>query len=429
MSAYKNRLLDPVIETYFAQLPALSLDGAKAVGKTATASRYASHILHVDRDDGEDIIQGGFEVLKAQQRPLLIDEWQRYPRSWDYVRRLVDEDYSPGQFLLTGSAIPREAQTHSGAGRIVRFRMRPMSLQERGLLEPTVSLKDLLSASVDRVSGSSNLNLTNYIEEIVASGFPGIRKLPNPSRELALDGYIKNLIEREFQEAGTFVRKPAILNNWLKAYGAATSSTTSYETILAASTPGEANKPSSKTTLSYRDTLDSLWMTDRVPAWAPSGSHLTALSKSPKHFLADPALAARLLRIDAQQLIRGTRHPLIKTISDKKVKKEGAIGRFFEALVALSLQTYAQVNNAELSHFRTRNGDREIDFIIEGGNAIVAIEVKSSASVDNSDVKHLNWLAEKYSDYNIMRIIITTGQNAYTRTDGVHVIPAALLGA
>jgi len=429
VTAYKERLLDPVIKTHFAQLPALSIDGAKAVGKTATASRYANHILHIDRDDGEDIIQGGFEVLKAQQRPLLIDEWQRYPRSWDYVRRLVDEDYSPGQFLLTGSAIPRGAQTHSGAGRIVRFRMRPMSLQERGLQDPTVSLKDLLNNSIDRVSGSTSINLTDYIEEIISSGFPGIRELPGPSRELALDSYIRNLTEREFQEAGTFVRKPTILNNWLKAYGAATSSTASYETILAASTPGEANKPSSKTTLSYRDTLDSLWMTDRVPAWAPSGNHLTALSKSPKHFLADPALSARLLRIDAQQLIRGTRHPLIKAVPDKRVRKEGAIGRFFEALVALSLQTYAMVNNAELSHFRTVNGNREIDFIIEGDNAIVAAEVKSSASADSDDVKHLNWLAEKYSDYNIVRIIITTGQNAYTRPDGVHVIPAALLGA
>ncbi|MCL2680171.1 MAG: DUF4143 domain-containing protein [Coriobacteriia bacterium] len=140
-------------------------------------------------------------------------------------------------------------------------------------------------------------------------------------------------------------------------------------------------------------------------------------------------MSARLLRIDAQQLIRGARHPLIKAISEKKVRKEGTIGRFFEALVALSLQTYSHVNNAELSHFRTANGDREIDFIVEGDNAIVAVEVKSSASVDSDDVKHLNWLAKKYPDYNIARIIITAGQNAYTRSDGIHVIPAILLGA
>ena len=420
---YKKRLLDPIIKSYFKELPALSIDGAKAVGKTATASRYARHIMRLDIDEGIDLLGGGLPVLKAQQKPLLIDEWQRFPRSWDYVRRLVDEDSSPGQYLLTGSAIPQQTCTHSGAGRIVRLRMRPLSLEERELEVPAVRVKDLLNGSVDQINATSGLDLTNYITEITASGFPGIRPLSPVARETQLDSYLANLTEREFPENGVFVRKPAILLNWLRSYAAATASVSSYQAILDASTPGEDQKPSGKTTLAYRDTLDSLWITDRVQAWLPAGKTLTALGKKPKHFLADPALAARLLHITADQLLSGTARPLLT------LNTGSTIGRFFEALVALSLQTYATVNRAGLFHFRSAKGDREIDFIMERGFSILAIEVKLSSDVTDADVAHLNWLAANYPDYAITRIVLNAGKNAYTRKDGIHVIPASLLGA
>jgi len=423
LDSYKKRLLDSTIKEYFKELPALSIDGAKAVGKTATASRYAKHIMHLDIEEGLDVIAGGLDVLSLQPKPLLIDEWQRFPRSWDYIRRLVDTDNSPGQYLLTGSAIPRKAQTHSGAGRIVRLRMRPLSLEERDIETPAIRVKDLLNGSVDQVSARSELSLVHYIREVTASGFPGMRALSENIREAQLDSYLSNLTEHEFPESGTFVRKPDILQGWLRAYAAATASTASYQEILDASTPGESQKPSKATTLTYRDTLDSLWMTDRVPAWLPSTNPFAALSKGPKHFLADPALAARLLRLSADKLISGTARPLLKP------KAGAAIGRLFEALIALSLQTYAQVNQARLYHFRSAKGDKEIDFIIERGLSLVAVEVKSSPEVTASDVRHLNWLAENCPDYDIACIVVTTGQNAYTRPDGIHVIPATLLGA
>ena len=423
MEQYRKRLLDPIIESYFKELPALSIDGAKAVGKTATASRYAEHTMHLDIDEGIDLLGGGLPVLKAQQKPLLLDEWQRFPRSWDYVRRLVDEDNSPGQYLLTGSAVPRKATTHSGAGRIVRLRMRPLSLEERELETPAIRMKDLLDGSIDQVGAASSLDLTDYITEITASGFPGIRPLSSNAQQVQLDSYIKNLTEREFSENGILVRKPDTLKRWLRAYAAATASTSSYQAILDASTPGETEKPSSKTTLNYRDALESLWIIDQVPAWLPTASPFTALGKSPKHFLADPALTARLLHITADQLLSGTAHPLLKQ------KTGTTIGRLFEALIALSLQTYAMVNDAELYHFRSAKGDREIDFIIERGFSIVAIEVKSSSEITGSDVEHLNWLSDNFPDYSITRVVLNSGKNAYTRPDGIHVIPAALLGA
>jgi len=412
-----------MITEYFSGLPALSIDGAKAVGKTVTASRYAKQILRLDIDENIDLLGGGLSVLREQEKPLLIDEWQRYPQSWDYVRRLVDEDYSSGQYLLTGSAVPRKVKTHSGAGRIVRLRMRPLSLAERELEEPKISLSSLLDNSVDEVSGASMLNLTDYIREITASGFPGLRHLSENLREVQLDSYLTNIADKEFPENDIIVRKPDILTKWLIAYAAATATTTSYEKILVASTAGEAQKPSKSTTLSYRDALDSLFITDRVDAWLPTMNTFSSLGKSPKHFLADPALTARLLHISTKQLITGAATAMLQP------EKGTTLGRLFEALIALSLQSYAQANSAQLRHFRSSKGDREVDFIIEKGFSVVAVEAKTSASITSEDVKHLNWLAKTYPDYSITRIVLNTGKFAYTRKDGVHVIPAALLGA
>ncbi|NMO54824.1 AAA family ATPase [Actinoplanes sp. TBRC 11911] len=116
------------------------------------------------------------------QGPVLVDEWQREPAVWDFVRRSVDRSPAPARFLLTGSATPTSAPTHSGAGRIVQLRVRPMSLAERALAEPTVSLGELLTGRRPAVGGSTALNLVDYAEEIVRSGFPAIRQLPPRAR-------------------------------------------------------------------------------------------------------------------------------------------------------------------------------------------------------------------------------------------------------
>jgi predicted AAA+ superfamily ATPase len=134
--------------------------------------------------------------IERVPQPVLIDEWQREPYVWDLVRRSVDRDYSPGRFLLTGSATPTEAPTHSGAGRIVRLRMRPMSLAGRGVAVPSVSLADLLTGERPPVGGSSPMSLQDYADEVVRSGLPAVRTLPDRVRRAQLDGYLsKNLSE------------------------------------------------------------------------------------------------------------------------------------------------------------------------------------------------------------------------------------------
>ncbi len=303
---------------------------------------------------------------------------------------------------------------HSGAGRIVPFRMRPLSLMERGVETPTVSLASLLDGDTE-VSGATAVRLSDYAEEIVASGFPGIHDEPPRIRPSLLDGYLQNVAQREFPEQGYPVRKPGVLMSWMAAYAAATSTTTQYTRILEAATPGEGDKPARSTTIAYRDVLSALWILDPLPAWLPTHNEFDRLASSPKHQLADPGLAARLLGATPESLLRG-RHAHM-------------LGPLFEHLVALCVQVYSQVSGATTSHLRTRNGDHEVDVIVERPDGrVLAIETKLTPTPTDADLKHLRWLQTKIGDDLVDAIVVTAGPHAYRRPDGIAVVPAALLG-
>lgn len=422
MADYLIRVLDGVLDEIAPDLPALALEGPKAVGKSETLSRRARSIIDLDDAPTLELLINDADLIDRLEAPVLIDEWQRHPAVWDRVRRSVDRRPQPGRFLLAGSATPRDAQVHSGAGRIVRLRMRPLSWAERGRNAATVSLNALLTGSAGEISGESPIRLADYVEEIVASGFPAIRAMGARSRRLELDSYISQIVEREFAELGVRVRRPDTLRGWLRGYAAAVGSTASYTAILDASTPGETVKPAKTTTMVYRDLLSQLWLLDPVPAWTPTDNPFTRLAAAPKHYLADPALALRLLDLREEDLLRGSATPTLGPQSG------GLLGRLFEALVALSLQTYVVPSEASLGHLRTRNGDHEIDFIVSRGTKIIGIEVKLAPTVSDQDVRHLHWLRDAIGERFADGVVITTGSHAYRRVDGIAVVPAALLG-
>lgn len=423
---YLPRLLDAQLIAALDAVPAVHIAGAKATGKTETAKQLAASTLRLDEAHTRTRLEAEPAYFTTLPEPLLLDEWQRMPELWDAVKREVDRDSSPGRFVLTGSAHPLSAQIHSGAGRIVSLRMRPFSLQERRLTEATVSLTALFAGAA-QVAGGSSLQLTDYVHEILASGFPGIRTLSARGRRLQLAAYVDNIIFKEFPEQGHVVRAPHTLRSWLRAYAAAAATTVSYAKILNAATPGDADKPAKTTTLAYRNILESLWLLDSVPAWLPSDDRLGRLGQAPKHFVADPALAATLLDIEADDLLDGGAE------ADPVVRAVGAqgtlLGRLFEQLVGMSLHSYAQSAEARLFHLRTRGGDHEVDFLVERKRRVVAFETKLSPIVRDEDVKHLLWLKERIGARLVDAAVITTGPEAYRRKDGIAVIPAALLGA
>jgi predicted AAA+ superfamily ATPase len=423
MANYMPRVVDAELNDLFPALAAIAIEGPKGVGKTATARRRAATIYELDDPEQREVIAADPRRLTRADRPVLIDEWQLVPAVWDAVRRAVDEDATPGQYLFTGSTAPATPPTHSGAGRIVTIRMRPLTLSERGIAIPTVSLRDLLNGARPVISGQTEVSLEAYAREIVTSGFPGIRRLPGRAQRSQLDSYIDRIVDRDFPEQGHAVRKPALLRRWMTAYAAATATTMTYEKIRDAATGGEGDKPTKATTLPYRDVLERLWILDPVPGWIPSRNFTSRLTHPPKHHLADPALAASLLRIDADALLRGDS-------AGPPVPRDGTLlGHLFESLVTLSIRVYAQAAEANVCHFRTMGGRQEIDLIVERRDQrILAVEVKLAATVRDEDVQHLQWLRKEIGDQLLDAVVITTGQHAYRRPDGIAVVPAALLG-
>ena len=421
---YRPRIVDTELDTLLAGLPAVSLEGPKAVGKTETALRRARTVHRLDDLGRLEIVRAEPARLVSGAPPILIDEWQRLPASWDLVRRAVDRDPNPARFLLTGSAAPDDAPTHSGAGRIVTVRMRPMALAERAVTTPTVSLAALLTGARPALGGATHLSLTDYADEITRSGFPAVRNYTGRLLRTQLAGYIDRIVEREFVDLGARVRNAGALRRWLTAYAAATSTTASYETIRDAASAGESDKPAKTTTHPYRAALEQLWIIEPLPAWAPTGNRLRRLASAPVHQLADPALAARLLGIDTDALLDGAP-------AGPPIPRDGTLlGALFESLVTLSVRTYAQAGEARVGHLRTRGGEHEIDLIVERRDGrIVALEVKLSATVADADTRHLRWLADRLGSDLLDAAIITTGREAYRRADGIGVIPAGLLTA
>jgi predicted AAA+ superfamily ATPase len=421
---YRVRVIDGELDEFLAGLPAISIEGPRAVGKTLTAERRAATVHRLDDDDQLLVARADSARLVAGERPILIDEWQRLPASFDRVRRAVDDGAGPGDFLLTGSATPTELPVHSGAGRIVRVRLRPMTLVERGGggASASVSLARLFDGDRQQVDGRSEIDLEGYVDEILSSGFPGIRRLPSHLREAQLDSYIDHIVERDFEELEYQVRRPATLRRWMAAYAAATATTASFEKIRDAATSDLDETPARRTTLPYRDVLERLWILDPVDPWLPTRSRLSRLTSPFKHHLTDPALAARLLGVDADALLEARS-------TSPSIPRDGTLlGALFESLATLCVRVYAQRIGGRVAHLRTWSGEHEVDLVVERGQAIVAIEVKLGAVVEDREVRHLLWLREQIGDELADAVVITTGREAYRRKDGIAVVPLALLG-
>lgn len=423
-TSYRRRVVDDELDQLIAGgASALSIEGAKGIGKSATAAQRADTVFALEDPTVRVIVESDPRRI-VSDGSVLIDEWQHAPATWDVVRRAVDAGASPGQFLLTGSASDLRRGVHSGAGRILQVRMRPMTLVERGVGSPSVSLAVLLHGERLPIDGDTDVDLERYVDEIVRSGFPGLRHLDARVRRSQLHGYVERIIDRDIADlTGRTVRNQAALRRWLRSYAAATATSASYEKIRDAATSGDGDKPARSTTQPYRDALEALYLLDPVPAWSPSRSHIAELGEAPKHHLIDPALAASLLGVGAGALLDGeagdVRHPRDGTF----------LGALFESLMTLQVRVFAQSAETRVGHLRTHRDQHEVDLIIERDDGkVIAVEVKLSPTVDDHTVRHLRWLDEQIGDKLLDAIVITTGRFAYRRPDGIAVIPGALLG-
>ena len=422
---YEKRLIDSILKEYVDELPAILLEGAKAVGKTETCKQLASTGYRMDNAAQRELLQNNPEIILQNSKPVLIDEWQLAPSLWSYVRHAVDDGLPNGSVLFTGSSIRVNSRIHSGAGRIIRLKLRPYSIEERNLSDSYIRIEDLFNFdSKATVNGETDKTLVDYLDEIYRSGFPGIRNKSERIRKVLLKSYVTNIAEHEFEENGFKILNPHSLLAWMRIYAASIGTETKQSTLINAATASDAI-PSAPTVSKYREALEILDITDEVQPFLPMGKIYGNLAKGTKHFMLDPAIALSLLGVEKDELID---YQVPKYVSKFH---QTLTGQLIESFVYQSLVVYADVNDAQLSYYRNSRGTREIDFILQKGHRLILFEVKTNPDVKDSYVRHLNWFEDEIGDeFKVTKVLLNTGRYAYTRReDHVHVIPLALLGA
>lgn len=422
---YEKRLIDSILKEYVDELPAILLEGAKAVGKTETCKQLASTEYRMDNAAQRELLQNNPDIILQNSKPVLIDEWQLAPSLWSYVRHAVDDGLPNGSVLFTGSSIRVNSRVHSGAGRIIRLKLRPYSIEERNLSDSYIRIEDLFNFdSKATVNGETDKTLVDYLDEIYRSGFPGIRNKSERIRKVLLKSYVTNIAEHEFEENGFKILNPHSLLAWMRIYAASIGTETKQSTLINAATASDAI-PSAPTVSKYREALEILDITDEVQPFLPMEKIYGNLAKGTKHFMLDPAIALSLLGVEKDELID---YQVPKYVSKFH---QTLTGQLIESFVYQSLVVYADVNDAQLSYYRNSRGTREIDFILQKGHRLILFEVKTNPDVKDSYVRHLNWFEDEIGDeFKVTKVLLNTGRYAYTRReDHVHVIPLALLGA
>lgn len=439
--SYRPRIIDDQLRHMLAGCPAVMIDGARAVGKTTTAAQQANTVFRLEDASTLADVRNDPDLLVRAEPPVLIDEWQLFPRCMNSVKLAVDDDRTPGRFILTGSPSnpppdPNDSGTeepervHSGAGRVVSLYMRPESLAERGIEVPTVSLGHLLSEDATAIVGTTSMGKRDYAQALLASGLPEIHDEPDDYRRAYVGTYLRRLVRRDMTDVVTGQRRtaPGPVTRWLRAYAQATASEANFSTIRDTAHRQDGETSSRPTIDFYRSALEALGVIEIQPAWCdPVGPIPTAKSTS-LHHLVDPALAAHLLDL--------TSVPRLLDASGKvseMARGMSVLGQLFQSLVTQSVRVYASANDASVYWLGTKKSgsrrSREIDIIVEDPlGRVVAIEVKFNGSVDSDDCKHLRWLRGELGYRWADGIVVNTGSEAYRRDDGIAVVPAALLG-
>lgn len=419
MKTYVPRIVDARLHENLSGAGAVLLEGPRACGKTATARHHSQSEVLFDTDDASlAMVETSPALLLEGKTPRLLDEWQLAPRLWNHVRRAVDDRDLTGQFILTGSATPADDATrHSGAGRIVRIRMRPMSLAESGHSTRAVSLAALMDG--ETISGArSELSVPDLAERIVVGGWPALQGVPVLAAQRNLQSYLDDVARADIATADSTAtrRDPARVRRTLASYARHIATSASMRTIAADTSETGDRELHVDTMREYLTLLERIWIVEEQPAWGPHLRSRDVVRKAPVRHFVDPSLAAAALGASGDRLLRDP----------------NTLGLLFESLVVRDLRVYAQALEGDVLHYRDGAG-AEADSVIQLRDGRWAlVEVKLAGSEADRGAESLNRVAQKIDVRRTgppqASIVITGGEYAYTRDDGVHVVPIGCLG-
>ena len=413
---YLPRIVDTELTELLGAAGAVLVEGPRASGKTATALQAAASAVLLDVDENARRMVGvDPAAVLAGDTPRLIDEWQVEPAIWNHVRRAVDRRGASGQFILTGSAVPADDLTrHTGAGRFIRLRLRPLSLYESGRASGEISLRRLLDGETQR-SPRTALSIAEVAELVCAGGWPGHIGKPLPAILRANRGYLDDIRRADVSRVSGGARDPVKVGRLLQSL-ARNVATPVALTKLAAEVGGEGQALKAETAAEYLDALERLMVVEPQPAWSPHLRSRATLRQAPVRHFVDPSLAAAALRAAPDRLT-----------ADLEL-----LGLLFESLVVRDLRIHAQAADARVFHYREKDG-LEVDAVAEAADGRwAAFEIKLGERWVEDGARNLRRLAGRmeHSDHGppaALAVIVPTGYGS-VRPGDVGVVPIGALG-
>lgn len=418
---YKPRLIDRQVEDFLSAMGAVVIEGPKWCGKTWTSAQHSESEFYVGSPEGnfqnKHLAELSPDKVFEGKAPRMLDEWQEVPALWDAVRAEVDRRNVKGQFILTGSATPnRKGILHSGAGRIGRIRMRPMTLYESGASSGEVSLRELCVGGDFLTRMNENVSLQHLAELLVRGGWPGNLQVPESSAGILAKEYITALLETDVYRVDETKRDAHKMNLLLRSL-ARNESTTASISVLKKDIGGvDGENVDDDTISSYLDVLRRLFLLDNQLPFAPAARSSIRIKQAEKRHLADPSLACALLKMTPQGLINDL----------------NTFGFLFEAMCIRDLRVYANAFGAELYHYQDYK-DNEFDAVVElPDRSWCGFEVKLGAhQIDDAaaNLLRINAAIKAAGGNPASRLAVICGLSnaAYLRPDGVYVVPITML--
>lgn len=421
MKEYLPRIADIVLSDRLEAKGAVLIEGPKWCGKTTTALQKAKSVVYMqdplDKEQNLALAElNPLQLLKGKT-PRLIDEWQLAPKLWDAIRFDVDKRDEFNQFILTGSFVPADdmSNSHSGTGRITRMTMRPMSLFESKDSDGSVSLRSLFG-SKNEISADSNISIEELAFLICRGGWP---KAIGQSQRVALQQafeYVDSIVNKDASRVDGIAKDPQRMKNLLHSYSRFIASDAKITTIRDDMVANGVDTLDYNTVYTYISALKKIFVVEDLPAWNPKLRSKTAIRTTDTRHFTDPSIATASLGIGPQDLLDDLQ----------------TMGLFFENLCIRDLRVFAEALDGNVYHYRDKT-DLECDAVIHLRNGSFGlVEVKLGGSAIDTAAGNLLKLQERL-DTNRMKhpsflMILTGTKYAYTRKDGVHVVPIGCLG-
>lgn len=417
---YLKRIADRVLQERLAASGAVLIEGPKWCGKTRTALENSkSHLFMQDPDKAISYLKAADtkpSLLLKGDTPRLLDEWQTAPVLWDAVRFMVDQRGKSGQFILTGSAVPKDnVVQHTGTGRISRLLMRPMSLYESMESNGSVSLKALFDGETE-IDNFSTLTIEQIAFAIVRGGWPAsIGESEKIALRHAID-YVEAIINADVSRVDGIEKNPVRVRALLRSLSRNISTLATIRTIHDDIAMGDADESISEKTISqYLGALDRIFVTENLPAWNPALRSKTAIRTSPKRQFVDPSIAAAVMRLTPSRLLEDFNY----------------FGFLFESLCDRDLRIYAEAIDGQVFHYRDGSGLEADAVIALNDGRWAAVEVKLGSKEIEDAAVHLLELKNKVNTEKMREpsflMILTGTEIAYRRVDGVYVVPLGCL--